>query len=341
MPPPWPSTPTPRCGRASSTSSCTEGPSRARSRSSRVTVGARTCLREAELWSTAALVAGRAAYPYDELEEIWRDVLLNQFHDILPGSSIAMVNDEAMASYAKSAAAARGHHRQSHFRLCAARATCPCRSMPPPTPVTASPPCRPVVAGAVPPGPWRAGAGGGHRPRKRPDPGGTRQQRAHCLSAATWWPGERSSRPGHVGNVLQLHPDFPNKWPAWDVDAFYRNAHQDLESPESITVLSRAARGGRHPDRVSLRRVPGRPNLAAGRRQPRAGGGDRGGLARARTTAKGRSPDRRPRRPVVIGDPVRPRANDPPIPTRRGTTPASSSSPTALCTWARPATAWP
>ena len=62
--------------------------------------GNRRCenlLREAELWSTAALVAGRAAYPYDELEEIWRDVLLNQFHDILPGSSIAMVNDEAMS----------------------------------------------------------------------------------------------------------------------------------------------------------------------------------------------------------------------------------------------------
>ena len=43
------------------------------------------------------------AYPYDELEEIWRDVLLNQFHDILPGSSIAMVNDDAIASHARSA----------------------------------------------------------------------------------------------------------------------------------------------------------------------------------------------------------------------------------------------
>ena len=68
--------------------------------------GNRRCenlLREAELWSTTALVAGRAPYPYDELEEIWRDVLLNQFHDILPGSSIAMVNDEAIASHIRSA----------------------------------------------------------------------------------------------------------------------------------------------------------------------------------------------------------------------------------------------
>ena len=41
--------------------------------------GNRRCenlMREAELWSTAALVAGRSAYPYEELEEIWRDMLL-------------------------------------------------------------------------------------------------------------------------------------------------------------------------------------------------------------------------------------------------------------------------
>ncbi|WP_308492280.1 alpha-mannosidase [Microbacterium terrisoli] len=34
-----------------------------------------------------------------ELEPLWRDVLLNQFHDILPGSSIERVNLEARASY--------------------------------------------------------------------------------------------------------------------------------------------------------------------------------------------------------------------------------------------------
>ena len=68
--------------------------------------GNRRCenlMREAELWSTTALVAGRSPYPHEELEEIWRDILLNQSHDILPGSSIAMVNDEATASCAKSA----------------------------------------------------------------------------------------------------------------------------------------------------------------------------------------------------------------------------------------------
>ena len=40
-----------------------------------------------------------AAYPQEELEEIWKEVLLYQFHDILPGSSIRRVYDESVARY--------------------------------------------------------------------------------------------------------------------------------------------------------------------------------------------------------------------------------------------------
>src|SRR5699024_994958 len=40
------------------------------------------------LWAIAAVETG-AAVPHHELTEIWEAVLLHQFHDILPGSSIA------------------------------------------------------------------------------------------------------------------------------------------------------------------------------------------------------------------------------------------------------------
>ncbi|MFE2677506.1 alpha-mannosidase, partial [Streptomyces hygroscopicus] len=57
-------------------------------------------LREAELWATAAaLHAPGYAYPYDALDRIWKTVLLHQFHDILPGSSIAWVHREARDTY--------------------------------------------------------------------------------------------------------------------------------------------------------------------------------------------------------------------------------------------------
>ncbi len=58
-------------------------------------------LREAELWS--ALAGGE--YPYAALEENWKCVLLHQFHDILPGSSIARVYEEARARQAEASEA--------------------------------------------------------------------------------------------------------------------------------------------------------------------------------------------------------------------------------------------
>ena len=62
-------------------------------------------LREAELWATAAaLHAPGHPYPYERLDRLWKTVLLHQFHDILPGSSIAWVHREAEAEYARVAA---------------------------------------------------------------------------------------------------------------------------------------------------------------------------------------------------------------------------------------------
>ena len=52
-------------------------------------------LRTAE----ALAVADTAAYPRQRLESVWRRVLFNEFHDILPGSSIHQVYADANATY--------------------------------------------------------------------------------------------------------------------------------------------------------------------------------------------------------------------------------------------------
>lgn len=55
-------------------------------------------LRNAEFVCTIAeMKNGR--YPTERLKQIWEVLLVNQFHDILPGSSIAPVNDEAIAAF--------------------------------------------------------------------------------------------------------------------------------------------------------------------------------------------------------------------------------------------------
>ena len=55
-------------------------------------------LRELEYF--AARIGGNlSAYPQADLERIWKEVLLYQFHDILPGSSITRVFEESLARY--------------------------------------------------------------------------------------------------------------------------------------------------------------------------------------------------------------------------------------------------
>jgi len=54
-------------------------------------------LRDAEFAATLAALRGRR-YPKRQLTALWKELLINQFHDILPGSSIPAVNDEAIAS---------------------------------------------------------------------------------------------------------------------------------------------------------------------------------------------------------------------------------------------------
>lgn len=56
-------------------------------------------LRELEFIATLALLRGDYRYPTSALAAIWKEVLLYQFHDILPGSSITRVYDESLARY--------------------------------------------------------------------------------------------------------------------------------------------------------------------------------------------------------------------------------------------------
>lgn len=56
-------------------------------------------LKNAEMLSALAMRIGGYAYPQEKIEEIWKEVLLYQFHDILPGSSINRVYEESQKRY--------------------------------------------------------------------------------------------------------------------------------------------------------------------------------------------------------------------------------------------------
>jgi alpha-mannosidase len=69
-------------------------------------VGNRTCehlLREAELWWSLAthFTGDTSSYPSEALDAIWKEVLFQQFHDIIPGSSIAWVYEDTAETYGR------------------------------------------------------------------------------------------------------------------------------------------------------------------------------------------------------------------------------------------------
>ncbi|RBP98544.1 alpha-mannosidase [Bifidobacterium aemilianum] len=53
------------------------------------------------LCAAASLYSADYRYPSDQLDHIWKTLLLNQFHDILPGSGISWVHREAREQYAR------------------------------------------------------------------------------------------------------------------------------------------------------------------------------------------------------------------------------------------------
>ncbi|NJP43627.1 alpha-mannosidase [Actinacidiphila epipremni] len=198
-------------------------------------------LREAELWSATAAVRHGARYPYPELDRLWKTVLLHQFHDILPGTSIAWVHREAEQTHREVAAELEELIGRALRTLAGdrsggevvfnaaphARGGVPALGA---APRTAPPALTPPVA-----------EGGGFVL----DNGLVRvavDGRGLVTSVLDLAAGREALPPGAAGNLLQLHQDFPNQWDAWDLDAFYRNTVRDLTGADEVAAVDGGVR---------------------------------------------------------------------------------------------------
>lgn len=200
-------------------------------------------LVEAELWAATATVRTGARYPYEQLDRIWKTVLLHQFHDILPGSSTSWVHREARATYARVA--------EELDAVIAGAQRALAGDAPGTTELVFN--AAPHARGGVPAG-GAAGApalGGPVAPTAREGGGYVLDNgllwveiddRGLVVSAYDIAAGRETVAPGQAANLLQLHPDFPNQWDAWDVDAFYRNVGSDLTDVAELAVDGDAVR---------------------------------------------------------------------------------------------------
>jgi alpha-mannosidase len=204
-------------------------------------------LREAELWAATATARTGANYPYEALDRLWKTVLLHQFHDILPGTSIAWVHREAEETYVQVAAELEALIGDAQREL-AGPADPAAPAGPGSVVFNAAPHSRggiPALGAAPRPGPPAATPPRAQGDGYVLDNGLVRvvvDGRGLITSAYDIAAGREALPPGAVANLLQLHQDFPNQWDAWDIDAFYRNTVRDLTEAESVRAVDGGVR---------------------------------------------------------------------------------------------------
>lgn len=182
-------------------------------------------LREAELWCATAAVRGLMPYPGQRLAEIWREVCLYQFHDILPGTAIAWVYREVIAAHAAISTELETMIDEAQRLLARSGgagvsgdavvfdASPVARADMTSTPMGAS--VVSPVAGEVRLEPLETGfAVDNGLIRLIVD---TQGKVEHLVDLAS---GRDVIPPGVLGNTLEIHPDFPNQWDGWDIDIF-------------------------------------------------------------------------------------------------------------------------
>jgi alpha-mannosidase len=186
-------------------------------------------LHDAEFLS--CLRAGE--YPRAELDRLWKLLLLNQFHDILPGSSIRLVYEDAEGDFAEIEAGANA--------ICGAGAT-PFNTIGfPRREVVEDPRGGLIVLGAPSYGRGRAVS-----VEERVEVDGLVLENAHLraelsrdgtLVSLVHKASERETLAA-PGNRLERYDDRPIAFDAWDIDPFHLETRRDCPPAESITVRS-------------------------------------------------------------------------------------------------------
>ena len=249
--------------------------------------GNRRCearLREAEAWVVAAHGTDAAApQVMERLDALWKDVLLLQFHDILPGSSIGWVHREAAETYerveveleeiigdAVRAVAGPGTDSVTYVNpapvpYCGVAVTevvdaegqqftyggtaqwvdaCP---------MSVTLPSADLPAGVAPVTSTDGSDG------VVLDNGLVRvviDGNGHVASLVDLTTGREAVAPGQVAGVLQLHPDLPVEYDAWDIEDFDVRRPTPVTQTDEVTLLDAGPMMGRV--RVSRTEGPSR-----------------------------------------------------------------------------------
>lgn len=204
------------------------------SRNKRANRQAEIALHNAEFLCTyAKTLKPDFAYPRDAFTEAWRLVCLNQFHDIIPGSSIGPVYVESLQQYERVMLIAE---QAQNAALEVIRQHIASDAVVNPSPVEQDgiPPY--AIASSIP-HPTRTAA------LTLGDVNTLENERLLAVFDAAGdlvrlydKVNEREVMPaGAIGNQMQAFEDRPQMWDAWDIDVFYQDRMWLADPASSIT----------------------------------------------------------------------------------------------------------
>ena len=214
--------------------------------------------------SLAALLGGQQP---ESLEPIWRTVLKNEFHDILPGSSIAEVYEDAERELGEAIGRAVAHQQEA---LAAIAGLIPSGDVRDAVIVVNPSLSRRPLRATLPDGTHfsthevmaplgiRVFARSELRPLEGLSVSARHLENAHIrasigadgtVTSLVHKATGREALDGR-GNQLWVYPaDKPRDWDAWDIEEDYARKAVELNQPESVTVVENT------PERVAVRVV--------------------------------------------------------------------------------------
>lgn len=221
-------------------------------------------LRDVEILSSWALLDREYQYPGQTIEKLWKIVLTNQFHDIIPGSSIGVVYEDANRDYEYVLSVAQD------LKVSACQALFPAANSDRKLLVlnTLSFPRTEVVElPAGEPGLQKASSGAnlgllsapglGFAVQSTKMPAGSAQitqdldgyilenpyLKVHFnlqgyITSFIYKPAQRQCiEPGMNANVFRIFEDIPNEFDAWDVDIFHLEKVVGCPSASRLRIL--------------------------------------------------------------------------------------------------------
>ena len=193
-------------------------------------------LREAELWCASA----GSTYPAASLDAAWKDLLLLQFHDVLPGTSISWVYDDSRRIYGDVRAAAQAAVDMGAAALLDDVDTTGMRE--PIALLNAAPVDQagvPALGYSVVEADSLATAGGVTTTSRSLENDVLRVELDDAGLLVSVFDKEAGREVlAAPGNALQLFEDRPPHWDAWDVDASYLDKGETLTAVDSMEVVN-------------------------------------------------------------------------------------------------------